>query len=810
MESIRLLHTSVRALLRRPAYALLACLTLAVGVGGTATMFAVTKGVLLESLPYPDAERLVTIDPTSAATGFGVSLSVPHYQAWKDRNRVFDLFGGSAGSSYVFETGDGAIQADARWVLGDFFQVLGLDAALGRTLAAAETEAGAAPRVVLGHGFWQNTLGGDPAVVGRAITLDGVPYEVVGVLPPGAGYPRPDVDLYTPMGTHAERLPWAEYGSSFGMRALARLADGRSIVEAQSEMDRVTTGVNGEIAPEDRVEARVRTVEDLLLGRVRPSLLLLTGAAMLVLLIAAANVANLALVRGEARAGDFAVRRALGAGRGEITRLVMAETLALALTGGALGMGLAALVINVLPGVLPVEIPALVEGQIGLDASVLALGIAVSALAGVLLATGPVLGALRAGHAPSFGAATRATGDRSSTRFRHALVVVQVALSVVLLIGSGLMIRSLSSLASVDLGFEPEGVLTARISAPPRTFGSVEAWLDFHDQLVARLEASPDVTRASATLLVPLSGSSWERRVRAETPLAPEERPSFLFNLVSEGYFETLGVPLIRGRPFGPGDTPESDPVVVVDERFAEHFWPGEDPIGRRVTWREADDGTVAEWRTVVGVVANVRHYEMASPSRIQAYVPVRQAGADAGVGLRVAVAARGDLAPVADLLRRTVADLEPGIPVAQMRPLADHVADELRGTRSMGLVTGTFGAVALLLSCLGIFGVLSLSVARRSREIGLRVALGSTPRAVVALVLGQGMRVTALGVALGVAGAAATGRLLGAFLYEVAPIDPIVYVAAVGVLVLAALIAAAHPAARAASTEPGRVLRGD
>lgn len=805
MEWFAVFRAAARSLFRRPGYTALVTLTLGLGVGGTTAMYTLVDGVLVDSLPYRDADRLVTLDVTSVSSGFGISLSIPHYMDWRDRSRVFSQFGASAGTSYVFEAPDGAQQLDARMVLGDFFPLLGMEMASGRTFTAEETEAGAAPLAVLGHGFWQRAFSGDPGVVGRTLLLDGEPFTVVGVLAAGQGYPRPDVDVYTPMGSRAASLPWNDRDSSFGTRALARLAPTASVASAQEDMNRVTAEVDAEVG-EAPVTTAVRTLDDLFLGDVRRGLWVLMGAVVLVLLIAGANVANLTLARGERRAGELAVRRALGAGRGNVVGLLLAESVWLSLLGGGLGAALAFAGVAVVPGVLPMEIPTLVSGRIGVDGTVLLFALGVGLGSGLLFGLLPAARATR--HVGGLRQGTRGTGGVGARRFRDGLVVVQVALSVVLLVGSGLLVRSLGALAAVDKGFESDGVLMARVAPPQGTFDGRDDWLAFYDGVLADLDASPDVEAAATTLLVPLSGNSWERRVRSEAgPEETEEQPSFLFNVVSEAYFEALGIPVVRGRVFEAGDTEGAPPVTVVDETLAERFWPGQDPIGRQVSFEGNDDGEPA-WRTVVGVVANTRHYELTSASRIQAYVPMRQAGQTSGVGLRVAVKVRGDAAPVVQLLRRSVLALQPSVPVSTVRMLDEYVADELGANRAMGAMTSAFGVVAALMACLGIFGVLSLTVSRRAREIGVRMAVGATRWGVVGLVARQGLSLALVGAGAGLVGAALAGRVLDAFLYQVQVLDPLVYAAAAGLLLLAAAAAVAPPALRAASTSPSRVLR--
>ncbi|HSW29189.1 MAG TPA: ABC transporter permease [Longimicrobiales bacterium] len=817
MDALALLRASARTLLRRPGYALLVTATLALGIGGATAIFSLVHGVLLRPLPYADPDRIVTLDVRDAGTGHDISLSIPNYLDWQARNRAFDRFGAAAGWGFVRETPQGAERVNAQVVLGDFFGTLGLVAELGRLIPPEETGLGAPPVAVLGHGFWEHAFGGEPGALGSSLVLDGLAYDVVGVLPAGTGYPRPDVEVYLPMGyletANPGSLPWDTRGSSFGARAVARLAEGATPASAQEDMDRVTAEVDA-LEGKPNVRAVVRPLAELLVGDVERGLWLLMGAVVLVLLIAGANVANLALARGEARGTELAVRRTLGAGSAEVARLLAAESLWLSLAGGAGGLALAIAVSDVLPRVLPLQIPPLMASGLGVRGPVLAFGLILTALSGALFALLPGLRAARAGSSWRHGA--RATGGRESRRLRDGLVVAQVALSLMLLVGSGLLLRSLGNLASVDKGFREEGVLAARLAQPRGAFASREEWLAFYDALGERLDASPEVERTAFSLLAPLSDRSWERRVVPEgVPFDPGAAPSVLYNVVSEDYFEVMGMRVLRGRGFTARDAVDAPLSVVIDATMAERFWPGVDPVGQRLTLMEPlgddDDPDAPDevaWRTVVGVVPNLRHYELASPSRVQAYVPMRQALRTSGTSLTVLAKASGDGAAVPGLVRRTVAGLRPDIPFAQTRWLADYVADQLGSNRALGVTTSVFGTVAALLAALGIFGVLTLAVSRRAPEIGIRLAVGATPAGVVRMVLGQGLALAALGAGLGLFGAALGSRALGAFLYDVRPWDPWVYGASAVLLALVAGGAALGPALRASRTHPVRVLR--
>jgi putative ABC transport system permease protein len=800
------IRLAFRSLLRRPGFTLLAVGALALGVGGSTAVYSLVQNVLLEGLPYEEPDRLVTPDARTPQ-GYLVSLSVPYYREWSDRSRSFSAWGGSTSWSFVRPGADGSELLNARLVLGDFFATLGLRPALGRLLTGAETWLGAEPLVVLGHDYWHRAFGGDPGVIGRPFTTDGFAGTIVGVLPAGAGYPSAEVEAYVPMGLMAD-LPWEARLSSFGMRAVARLAPGVTLEAAQSDLDRVAAGLASELG-EPVATPELRRLDDLFLADVRAGIWTLMGAVALLLLIACANVANLALARGESRAQELAVRSALGAGRGRLVGLLLTESLLLAALGGALGLGLAALVVGPLPSLLPLDLPALLAPRVTLGAPVLAFALATTLLTAALFGLLPALRlGLRAGQGRLYrGARTASGGGREARRLRDGLVVTQVALSLVLLVGAGLLTRSLQRLAGVEKGFVAENVISARLQAQEGTFDSVERRHAFYDALVAELEASPDILSAAATLLVPLVPRSWERVIAPEgASLDPVEMASVLYNVVSPGYFETLGVPLVRGRAFGEADREGAVPVAIIDETMAARFWPGEDPLGKQVTFNPPTPDDPPTWLTVVGVVANIRHYELETPSRIQVYVPMRQAGP---MGLSVAVKHRpGADAAATDLLRRAVAGLEAGIAVADLRPLDDRVTDALGPRRALGAVTVLFGAFATLLAALGIFGVLSLAVARRRQEMGVRMAVGATPARVLRLVLRYGVGLAAVGCGIGLVGALAGNRLIASLLFQVDPFDPLIYAIVTGAMLAVAAAAALAPAARAARTDPMEALR--
>lgn len=800
---------ALRSLARRPGFAAVALLTIAVGIAANTAIFSVVRAVLLGPLPFERADELVILDQRDADTDFYVSLSIPNYRDWSERQRSFARFAAEAGWGLVL-TGRGPAQVlRGRAVLGEFFEVLGVRPHVGRLLTASETDRGAETLIVLGYGFWQRQFGGRPDAIGETLVLDGQPYTVVGVTPPGWGWPNARQDFYVPMGSFAG-LPWDDRESGFGTRAIARLAPGTTVETARTDMTRVGRDVRaldarGAVIPE------IRTFATYMVGDARTPLLALVGGVAFVLLIAVANVANLQLARGEDRRHEIAVRTALGASRGRVVRQLLVESLVLSGLGGTLGVGLAWLGVRVLVPLLPAGIPAVLLARIGIDPTVLGFAAALVVVTGILFGLAPALRASRVDPMQEMKAEGRSTRGRG--RLREALVTGEVALAMVLLIGAGLMIRSFQALRSADKGFASEHVLTARLSLPD-DYRDQARWTTFYGQLLAHVSALPGVTRSAATLLVPLTGRSWEMRALPEgRPLEELEQHSFLFGIVSEEYFGTLGVPILEGRGFTDADRADGVPVAVVDERMAEQFWPGESAVGKRVLLHEFQPGSTREeriplFRTVVGVAKNVRHYELAEPSRIQGYIPYRQAYDRWGLGLSLLVKTTGDPESILTPVRREVADLDPGIALSQVRTMQGLVDDELAASRAMGRLFALFGMTALLLAAIGVFGVMSYSVAQRTREIGIRMALGADASHVLATVLRRGLRASAIGVALALAVAPLLTRLVGELLYGVTPFDPVTYGSVAVFLIGVAAVAAYLPARRATRVDPVVVLK--
>ena len=809
MSSLRQI---LRGLRRRPGFAVVSVATIALAIGANTAIWSVVNGTLLSPLPFRDPEQLVALT-MRAHTGFAASLSVPNFRDWRDRNRVFESFAASAGWDLRL-TGRGPAEVvTGRALLGDVFGTLGLTAGSGRLFTAAEVtdHEGGDRVVVLGHDFWQQRFGGDPAIVGQTLVLGQEPFTVIGILPPGAGYPSPAVQVYVPMASQPG-LPWDDRDSGFGAEAIARLRAGLTLPAAEQDLARVNREMREAVGP-TAVTAEPGTLSAAFVGEVQKPLWILMGAVGFVLLIAVANVGNLFLARGEDRHRELAVRAALGAARSRLVRMMLGEALALAAIGGLLGAGIASLAVRGIVPLLPAEIPAILRSRIGVDAGVLAFGVGLALLTGVVFGLVPALRSTPFTQAGVLKSGGR-TSDPGKVGLRSALVVAEVALAMVLLASAGLMLKGLDRLLHVDKGFDETGVLTGAIGAGAGKVPDAARWRAFYAGLQQRIATLPGVTHASFALLLPLANRSWELRIHRDgVPVLRETGQSVLYNAVTPEYFAAFGVPIVRGRGFTDADREGALPVTVIDETMAASFWPGENPIGKRVTF-DAEPVEVPEgqerpprYRTVVGVARNVRHYELMQPSRIQAYVPLEQSGTRWGMTLRFGLRTAGDPGQLAGPLRGLVAGMDPDAVLFQVQPLAGYVARATAQNRAMTRVLIGFAAGALGLAGLGIFGVMAYAVARRTREIGIRVALGATPADVMRWVGGRAARLTLAGLGAGLLGAAALTRVLGSALFEVSPLDPAVYLAVTGALGLTALVAAWLPARRAARVDPVQAL---
>lgn len=782
-----------RRLLRSPGFAVAAVLMLALGIGSSTAVFSVVNGVLLKPLPYPEQDRLVVLSETRGDSE--ISVSVPDLLDWRERTRTLDGPAGYRGGSFTLTDAGDAERISGHYVTSDLFGLLGVEPVVGRGIPAAGDSPGAARVVVIGHALWERRLGGDPGVIGRTMRLNSEPYEIIGVMPPGFDFPGGLVygpaELWVPFGLVADEM--TERNSHPGVYAVGRLRDGIGLAAARSDMEGIAARLRSEYpASNERIGVRVRAALDEFVGPVRATLFGLLGAVGLILLIVCANVANLLVVRATARRREMGVRAALGASRGDMLASSLVESLFIGATGGALGVVLASWMTGAGRALLR-DLPR--ADLVTIDARVLGFSASATLLAVLLFGLLPAL--REVGSRSSAWLHSRGE-DRGTLQLRAGLVIAEIALSLAVLIGAGLLIRSFVQLQARDPGIDPQGAVAFRLRLPEAEYEEGAPVRAFYDELFERLEGLPGVVASGGISTLPFSGSG------SQSSFSPSDRPELEplrsdVAVVTPGYFASLGIDRIRGRLFDRTDGADSRPVVVVDERFARRLWPESDPIGQRVTGWGLHDAEV------IGVVGHVANYGVASESREEVYMPHAQRSYYA---MWVTVRASTNLETVVAAIRRTVASLDPAIPVQDMISMPGLVMGRVAAPRLTATLGGGFAILALVLSGLGLYGLIAYSVARRTREFGTRIALGAESRDVVAMVVRQGVTLALAGIAIGLPLALGAARLLRSQIHDVSATDPATFVLPpVGMLGLA-LVAAWVPALRATRISPVEALR--
>ncbi|HEV7518877.1 MAG TPA: ABC transporter permease [Thermoanaerobaculia bacterium] len=801
-----------RSLRRDPGFALAALLTLALGIGAAAAVFSVVNAVLLKPLPFAGQDRLAVVWAAQWKRDYtAIECSYPDYRDWKAQNKVFtDLAALSTSNIGMSLTGRGEpVQVDAATVTANLFPVLGVAPVLGRGFLAEEDRLGGRRVAVLGHHLWEEAFGRDPRVVGRQIRLNGDSYTVVGVMPASFHYPL-GADLYVPL-VPALGKENSELRLYRGLKAIGRLRPGATMRQATAEMHGLGRRLEAQYPfTNSGFSATVLPLTDEVLGNIRPTLILLFCGVSFLLLIAVANVANLLLARTLARRQEIGVRAALGADRGRVVRQLLTEGLVLGLLAGAGGLLLAELGIRSLARFAPQDLPRIAE--VRLDPATLLFTVAISLVAvagfGAALAFQAGRGDL---HESLRGGNKGAAGSVKGTRLRRFLVVAEVSFALVLLIGTGLMERSVDRLQRVDPGFRRDHVLTLRLRLPEKSYPEIAQRQAFFDQLLTRVQALPGVVAAATLLARPL-----DEAICCDMPFAVEgqsrdefyKNPYSLLQAVTPRYFQTMRTPILRGRAFDDHDREGAPPVAIVGRSLAQHYWPGQNPIGKRIRRVYSEDQT--PWQTVVGVAEDVRYREWNQP-RLDFYVPARQNPFAQYVNYQdLVIRTTNDPRAIVPPLRAAVHAIDPNQPVASVLTLDSLVDRALAGPRFTLLLMAVFGALALCLAAIGVYGILSYTVRQRSREIGIRMALGAKRPEVVRLVLAQGMRLTLAGLAGGLLAALVLTRFMASLVYEVSLLDPFTFFSAPVLLALIGLAATSIPALRAARADPVAVIRCD
>ena len=795
------LRYAVRTLGKSPGFTAVVVLTLALGIGANTAIFSVVNGVLLTPLPYKDPSQLMVVWERKGTSSHNV-VNPGNYMDWHDRATSFSGLALTSWRSLIF-AGEQAEEVQGRAVTPDFFGVVGATPLLGSTFSADESRPNSPRVILLSEGLWRRRFGADRAIVGRAVPVVGETARVVGVMPSSfRPMPQGHEEYWEPLA-----LDWSNRARTgrFAM-AVGRLKNGVTVERAQTEMSRIARQLASDYPDFDTGwGATVVPLMEQVVGGSRRTILIVLGAVSLVLLIACANVANLMLARAASRERELAVRAALGAPRWRLVRQALVESLVLALAGGAAGALLAGWAVHLLVRAAPPDVPRLAD--IRLDLTVLAMTALVSMAAGVLFGLPAALSRSGAAIQDLHAAATRTTAGVPAARLRGALVIAQMSLAIVLLVGAGLLVRSLRQLIAVDPGFDPTNISALTITLPRATYTDSLRRFAFYERLLERVRNMPGVQSAGIISRLPMTPGN---AVTALTVVgrpepAPGEAPAAAIRVVDPGYFAAMRIPLERGRSLAPSDRIGGAPVAVISEAMAHQLWPGEDPIGQhvKVEWRHRSASV-----EIVGVVADSRHDGLDAAFEPTLFYPFAQESQQSTMSLVL----RSALPPgtLTRTVRAAVSEMDKGVPVADAVTMYHHIAETMADRRYPAFVLGLFAALALTLAAVGIYGVLSYTVGQRTREIGVRVALGARPGDVLRTVLGGGLKLTLIGVALGGVAAGLAAGALGKLLYGVHALDPLTFILVPLVLVGVALLAMAAPARRAARVDPMVALRSE
>lgn len=791
------LRYALRMLGRSPGFTLVALLTLALGIGANTAIFTVVNSLLFRPLPYADPERLVMVWQDYRARGGPADewASPGSFADWSEAREIFADVAAIGGWRPTLTGGAEPEAIPGEQVSHEYFEVLGIRPVVGRTFRPEDDRPNAARVAMIGDGLWRRRFGADPDIVGRVVTLSGEAHEIIGVLP-GRTRPivNPAAEIWRPL--RIDRA--AATRGAIVLRVVGRLAPGQTLEGAQRAASALARRLETAHGAYQKVDFNLQPLHDRVVGEIRPGLLALLGAVAFVLLIACVNIANLLLARGSARVRELAVRSALGAARGRVIRQLLTESVVLAGLGGAAGVILGIWAVDALVAIAPANAPRLSE--IGLDFRVFAFAAGLTVLTGVLFGLAPAVQASGSGVTDALKDGARGSSSGGRT-LRRALIAVEVALALVLLTGGGLLLQTFVRLQHADLGFDPRNVLVGGIGLPRTTYDTIDKQRVFYTQVLERAAALPGVRTAALTSVLPLSGDSDTNFAIEGRPVSdkPGETPVTWYREISAGYFDALGIPIVGGRAVADRDPL---PSVVVNETFVRRFFPSEDPLGRRVRW--LDEGP---WYTIVGVARDIRGQGARADTRAEMYIPYWQYMEP---GMAIVLKAESNAAQLTAPLKKLVLDLDPNVPVSGVAVLSDTVSESIEQPRFFAVLAVAFAGLALVLAAVGIYGVMAYVVAQRTTEIGLRVALGAAPSEIVRLILGDGLRITAIGIVAGIAGSVFMARWLTSLLFQVETTDPLTLGATAVILLCVAAAACYLPARRATRVDPMVALRAE
>jgi len=783
-----------RLLIKKPAFTTIAVITLALGIGANTAIFSVVNSVLLRPLPYPNPERLVTMRSNQ---------SVPDLEDIRSRCESFEYFGGSVMQPQDYIGGAEPLQVQASLINADLFKALGAKPAIGRLISDDDDRFGAEPVVVLAHGFWQQTFGGDASIIGKPIQLSGKPYTVVGVMPADFIMPTETPDLWA--SVRVVNPIAAQFRGVHFLRTYIRLKPDVTLSQARGEMESIDQWLAQQYPEENKGRrTSLLSLHERIVATSRSALLVLLGAVGLVLLIACANFANLLLARAAGRRQEIVIRAALGAGRWRLIRQMLTESTLLSVLGGAGGLLLAKWGVDLLTALKPANLPRL--ASIGIDGWVLGFTLGVSLLTGLIFGLVPALSASKLDVNEALKEGGRAsTGGVTRHRVRSVLVVSEIALAVVLLIGAGLLIKNMWNLRTIDPGFDPQNLLTMRIELPESRYKEIPKQIQFRDRALEAVTGIPGVQAAMISELPMTENLMHNFVIDGRPPVPPGEEPELETRTVAGDYFRTMGIPVLQGRDFTVQDKADAPPVGLVNQSFVREYFPDENPIGGRIAWAR---GNPRRWMTIVGVVGDVKHYGLNLPEEPAFYNTYQQQDQPWKRWAYMAVRADGGNANLAGQVKNQIWSVDKQIPVTKLRPMTEVMSASLAAQRFNMTLMGIFATVALLLAAIGIYGVISYSVTQRTHEIGIRMALGAETSVVLRGVLWEGILLAGIGVAIGLGAAFAVTRVMSSLLFGVSTTDPVIFASISIILIGVALVATFIPARRATKVDPMIALR--